>query len=295
MQLQTLTLAAILLGAPPTSPGLAKTVAEVEALSEAINAGEPVREQLFDALAQFRRHAPALAADPAAREVRSRAQLNLARTYLSDGATLSAAGVMDEVLRSTIGEQLPIDEFGPSLAALHAERRAALEQAGTASIELNCQVPCRAYVNERAVGSRVEGLYLGIYRIWIDADGVPEADEFHVEWVKLSEADRTYVVDFRVFTTPERRGPGERPIVDRVLPRPVEIALLTVGGAVVSAGGVMLGLNQHDERTQTIAGATLTGIGGAAMLIGGVTLAVDEVRIGQAHGRQAMLVWRMNF
>ncbi|MFO7567251.1 MAG: hypothetical protein R6X02_31695 [Enhygromyxa sp.] len=273
-----------------------QTLREVEALNEAINAGEPVREQLFDALARFRHYAPVLAADPEARAVRARAQLNLARTYLSDGATASAAGIVDEVLRSTIGEELPVEEFGPSLAALHAERRAALERGGTASIQFDCRVPCQAYVNERAVGGRIDGLYLGIYRIWIDAVGLPEAEEFHVEWIKLSKPNQTYTVEFVVFSPSSSADhPRDRPRLDRLMPRPVEIALLAAGGSIATTGAVMLGLRGDRGGSSVIAGAALTGLGAAALIVGGTTLAIDEVRLGPSRGRQAMLVWRMNF
>ncbi|HLT36743.1 MAG TPA: hypothetical protein VK034_10665 [Enhygromyxa sp.] len=261
---------------------------EIEALSEAINAGEPVRDALFDALAAVTRHAPLLAEDSQARAIRTRAQLNLARTYLSDGASASAAGVMDEILRSTIGEQLPVDEFGPSLVALHAERLAALTDAGTASIELRCRVPCRAYVNERAVGRRVDGLYLGIYRVWIEA--VDERGS-QLDWVRLSEPNQTRVVEFRgSLSVPAEAAPPPA----RVLPRAAQIALLAIGGGLATAGGLLLG-HAGDDPDRTIVGATLTGLGGAALLFGGVTLGVDEIRIGKAHGRQAMLIWQMNF
>src|SRR5690606_421503 len=115
------------------------TVAEVEALDARINVGEAVRTELFDALSDLTRYAPDLADDPAAREVRTRAQLNLARSYLSSGEHDSANGIMDEVIRSTIGEDLPIAEFGPSLVKLHAERVAALEERGTAELEVVCR------------------------------------------------------------------------------------------------------------------------------------------------------------
>lgn len=299
-------LAAILLAPAPTRSGTdsvgaespstsyEQAVREVEALNEAINAGEPVRDRLFDALASFTRYAPLLAADPEARAIRARGQLNLARTYLSDGASASAAGVMDEVLRSTIGEPLPVDEFGPSLAALHAEREAALTAAGTAGIEVRCQVPCRAYVDERAIGGRVDGLYLGLYRVWIEAIDEQIDGRVQLEWVKLSEPGRIYTVEF-LASAPTSIELAPAPA--RVLPRAVEIALLAIGGGIVTAGGLALGHAGHGDggRGRTIAGAALTGLGGAALLIGGLTLGVDEIRLGKTHGRQAMLIWRMNF
>jgi hypothetical protein len=296
VQLQSLLLAATLLAPatasePPTPPpSYAAMLAEVEALTEAINAGEPVRDQLFDALAEFPRHAPSLAADPDARAIRARAQLNLARTYLSEGARESAAGVMDEILRSTQGEALSVDEFGPSLAALYADRRAALEREGTANLEIRCRVPCRVYVNERAAGQRVEDLYLGIYRVWIEREHGDSTDS-HSEWVKLSEPNETVVVEFRA----SERPPYQPPKHERLMPRAVEITLLLVGGTAVTAGGLLLGVDADAGPNQQIAGAALTGVGGAALLLGGVSLSIDEVRLGDAKGRQATINWRVNF
>ena len=44
-----------------------------------------------------------------------------------------------------------------------------------------------------------------------------------------------------------------------------------------------------------VAGGTLFGCGGAALLAGGVTLGFDEVRVGNQRGRQAMVAWTLRF
>lgn len=296
MQIQALLFAATLLAPAPTSdvqaapPSYQAMLAEVEALTEAINAGEPVRDQLFDALAQFPRHAPLLAADPNGRAIRARAQLNLARTYLSEGADESAAGVLDEILRSTKGEALAVDEFGPSLAALYTQRQAALERAGTASLEVRCQIPCRVYVNERAAERRVDGLYLGIYRLWIEPE-THGATAAHSEWVKLSRPRETVIITFGA----RESIPSERPEPARIMPRAAELALVIVGGGALTAGALALGLDGDRSRAGRVAGATLTGLGGAALLLGGITLSVDEVRLRNTRGRQATLNWQLKF
>lgn len=302
MQIQALLLVATLLAPEPaserpTQSSYDEMLAQVEALTEAINAGEPVRDQLFDALANFPRHAPRLATDPAARAVRARAQLNLARTYLSEGANGSAAGVMDELLRSSIGEALPVEEFGPSLVNLHEQRRAALERAGTGSVEVRCAVPCRAYVNERAVGRRVDNLYLGIYRVWIEqASG--DSTQAHIEWVKLSEPNGTVVVEFPPRAADHAAhdsAPAPTHARERLMPRAAEIALLVVGGSAVTVGGLALGIRGRPTEGRQIFGVTMTGVGGAALLLGGVSLTVDEVRVGDARGHQALINWRLKF
>ena len=159
--------------------------------------GSRCAEILFDALAKLPSFAPVLAMDAAGREVRTRAQLNLARTYLAEGAEESAAGVMNEVLRSTIGETLPIEQFGPSLTALHAARETALIEAGTGSLQVKCVIPCRVYVNERASKRRVEGLYLGLYRVWVEAEDPRAGVEPRLQWVRLTQAGETKTVEFR--------------------------------------------------------------------------------------------------
>lgn len=42
-------------------------------------------------------------------------------------------------------------------------------------------------------------------------------------------------------------------------------------------------------------GYTLTVLGAAAMLTGGVLLTVDEVRVGRQQGTQATLTWTFRF
>lgn len=302
MQIHALLLIATLLAPEPASErptpsSYDELLAQVEALTEAINAGEPVRDQLFDALANFPRHAPRLATDPAARAVRARAQLNLARTYLSEGADESAAGVMDELLRSSNGEALPVEEFGPSLVKLHEQRRSALEHAGTASMEIRCAVPCRAYVNERAVGRRVDNLYLGIYRVWVE-QGTGDSGQAHIEWVQLAEPNQTVVVELPSSPADQAAhdsAPAAAHERERLMPRAAEIALLVVGSTAVTVGGLALGIQAPPTDGRQILGVTMTGVGGAALLLGGISLAVDEVRVGNARGQQALINWRLNF
>jgi hypothetical protein len=302
---------------PTTAHGYAATVAEIEALDQAINAGEDVRGPLFDALARLSGYAPSLAADPRARAIRTRAQLNLARIYLAEGGTVSAAGILDEVLRASMGEELPVAEFGPSLAALHDRRRAALEAAGTAGIGIECPSPVQAFIDEQAVAGETRGLYLGVYRVTLlvagaagdvgddgdDADdgddgdaGIDETHGLERHWVQLRQPGERVRVACRVATPaspPDDLAISAR--TERLLPRTVELGLVVFGAGVMTSGGLLLGLGDTRDRSQVIAGATLAGLGGAALMFGSIGFAVDEIRIGQARGRQALLHWRVEF
>jgi hypothetical protein len=295
----------------PTAQGYAETVAEIEALDQAINAGEDVRGPLFDALARLSGYAPSLAADPRARAIRTRAQLNLARIYLAEGGTLSAAGILDEVLRASMGADVPVAEFGPSLVALHDLRRVALEQAGTASIGIQCPdrgrssagpSGVRAFIDERAVTDETRGLYLGIYRVTLVVDGGEAGEVTERHWVQLRQPGELVRVTCRVATpSGERDEPGPRDGLaiaakrERLLPRAAELALVVFGSGVMTSGALLLGLGDRRDRAQVIGGASLVGLGGAALVFGSIGFAVDEVRVGETRGRQALLHWRVRF
>jgi hypothetical protein len=45
----------------------------------------------------------------------------------------------------------------------------------------------------------------------------------------------------------------------------------------------------------TVSGLVAIGVGSALLVTGGVMLSIDEVRLGNEKGRQAMLTWRMRF
>jgi hypothetical protein len=285
--------AMLLLQAP--TPTYEQAIAEVDALSDKINLGEPVNAELNEALAQLSKHAPTLAADPESQAIRIHAQLNLARSYLADGNRELAAVAMDDLLRSTIGEELPVADFGPALVQLHAERKAALASSGPGTIEVRCKVPCRVYINEHSSAERMEGMYLGIYRVWVEAANNPE--RFITERVSLTESAPAAVIDFAPAPEPhiEPRPQLPRP-VERIMPSSAETALVAVGASAALVGVLLLATSRGGERRgQMIGGATLTGLGGTALVIGGITLGVDEVRIGKLRGQQAMVGWRMNF
>ncbi|HLT35984.1 MAG TPA: hypothetical protein VK034_06855 [Enhygromyxa sp.] len=294
MHIHTLIMTAILLVEAPTQSH-DDAIRAVDTLDQKINMGEPVRAELADALGQLPDHAPSIAADPEARAIVTRARLDLARSYLTEGDRDGAAAVIDDLLRSTIGEQLQVDEFGPSLATLYAERQAALAQMGTGTIEVRCRVACRVFINERVSAGRIDGAYFGSYRVWVEAE--QDAGERVRQEITLSAAQPDVVVEFAPAPSPEVElppAPMPKPVA-RIMPAPAEAALTVLGVGVAVAGVLLLATNEQRIPSRTSAGATLTALGSASLLLGGITLGIDEVRAGQARGRQATIGWRMQF
>ena len=87
--------------------------------------------------------------------------------------------------------------------------------------------------------------------------------------------------------------PPDDPPPARIMPRTVESVILAAGVGLATAGALMLGL--QSSRGELAAGGTLFAIGGAAAIVGGVTLGIDEVRVGKQRGCQAMVVWTTRF
>lgn len=294
--LHTAILAATLLAQAPTQSHQ-QTLERVDALSDQINMGEAVDAELHAALLELHGHAPALAADQEARAARTRAQLNLARAYLVEGDRDAAARIMDEVLCSTSGEDLDLAGLGPALAALHAERLEALSSSGRGVIEVRCRVPCRVYINERSSGAtQIEDLFLGEYRIWVEAENDP--GELLLEQIELSDTRPHAVVEFGSVPAPRLevdRAAKTEGADQRVMPMPAETALVAIGTGMTIVGVVLLATNSNSERERSIVGGAMTGLGAAAMVLGGVTFGVDQVRINGVRGRQVTVGWRMRF
>lgn len=275
--------------------GYAEALATLLDLNERINLGEPVQAQLLEALTQLIQFTPELAEDAQALRDRSLAQLNLARSHLNEGKTDDAARVMDEVIRSSFGEELPLTRLGPSIGALHASRLEDFEAGGTASIAVSCELDCQVYINERRVDERTDGLYLGIYRVWVEAKGPHSRGEQLVQVVELREPGDVVELTLERDVPPPSPPPPPPPPPERLVGRSAEIALLVVGMGATAAGSLLMGVNPDQSKAQLGLGVALTVVGSGALVGGSVTLAIDEVRIGRHEGRQAVLGWGMRF
>lgn len=269
---------------------------------------------LVAAIEQLSSFGPEIAADPAARETLDLSLLNLARALLVSGDEARAAEIMDQVLRSAADRKLPIARFGPTLVDFHDQRRALLDERGTAAIQVQCHISCRVVIDARPASTDSGPLYLGPHRVWIESlDGSVPAVDYPIE---LSEAGATEVLHFAVVEpkceAPPVVTPPPPPPVEpkRILPRWAEISVAAIGVGAIVAGGVALGLDGKcpggldpiADAQQcptlyegTVPGLVAIGIGSALLVAGGVTLTVDEVRVGKQRGRQAMLGWTMKF
>ncbi len=294
-------LVAMLSFAPPDSGG--NTMQALQQAIDRVGTEQPETSivELEAALAEAAKH-PEIASSEDAQAKLANARLVLAWLHLAEGDDAAAAAAMDEALRSARGSELDAGKFGPAILELHDARKAVLGSSETGTIEIDCRVPCAVVVNERKADNPVTELPLGSYRVWISAtEGDPDWT-FHE--VELTLDASTQSLSFE--------GPTpiveERPVKSRkrMLPRWAEIVGLTAGLGLIAGGAVLMSLNGKcqgggDPATcpavydNTIQGASLLGVGGAVFLTFGAVLTVDEVRIGKAKGRQAMLTWTMRF
>lgn len=299
----------------------AKAVAAVEQGMVEINT-DPTQgiAALRAALAELHDFAPQLAHDPAALELRTMAELALARALLASGDADAAAASVDSALESLAGAALPVDHLGPSLGALVDQRERALAARGQARLKVACSVPCRVYVDERlSPANEAEGasLPVGQHRVWIESD---EAEPLRTT-LTLSDPQAALTLAYPELDTLEPPAPGlvgDDPQVEgslrssdskRAAPRWVEITTLVLGTAAAAAGGVLWALDSscpggadpndvaacpqlYDTRT---AGIALVSAGAAVALTGGVMLTVDESRLGDRRGRELALVWTTRF
>jgi hypothetical protein len=320
-------LAAIVMSPPepapvpePPAPGgnYEGAVAAVDEANIAVNrdpeANLATLEQAIDQLLGFGQQ---IAADPKGREALDLSLLNLARALLLTGAEDRATQVMDAVLLTAHDRKLPVKRFGPTLVNFHDDRRKALDEAGTGAILVNCRVSCRVVIDEQSATSSSGPLYLGSHRVWVEAaDGSAEPERHTVE---LDKVGVTEVVYYPVESDDECEIVAPVPVVEapvaapsrkRVLPRWAEIGVMVIGAGAIAAGGVLMGLDGKcpggldpmadaarcpELYEGTISGLVSLGLGSALLVTGGVMLTVDEVRLGNETGRQAMLTWRMRF
>lgn len=300
----------------------AKAVNAVEQALLEINT-DPARgiASLREALAELHEHAPQLAADAEALELRTMAELALARALLASGDPRAAAAVVDAALEGLGDARLPVDQLGPSLGALVEERQQALRERGQARLRVACAVPCRVYVNERESNAdEPDGaaVPLGAHRVWIESD---EASPLKTT-LTLRDADAAITLAYPEVPTvapapqviesePDRRQRRAlaRQSGPRVAPRWFEVSALVLGGAAVVAGAVLWALDDtcpggadrndleacpqmYDTRT---AGIALVSAGAGTALLGGVLLGIDAARLGDRRGHELALTWTTRF
>lgn len=135
---------------------------------------------LEQALAQLEKFPRRLHTDRDTLAKLGNARLSIVALLLEHDAA-AAAAVMDEAIRSAQGAELPVRRFGPDVLRLYEQRRTALAQLGTATIEVSCEVSCQVLVDERRSLNPSDPLHLGAYRVWVGAtDGNLEWQYYEV-------------------------------------------------------------------------------------------------------------------
>ncbi len=262
--------------------------------------------RLRDTLALLRQYTPQLATDLEGQELRTMAQLSLARALLAANDADGAREAMDEAIRTSRGDPLPSKQFGPGLVALHREREGMLAKLGTGSIEVTCHTSCRVFINERPASRQQGGLVPGSYRVWIEATDGSVAT---LEQIATIESDG--VVAQLVFGEPVDKPPPLPETKPHILPRWADILIMSAGAAAIGTGAALWaidgkcpkGANPQDTSacpqvyiTKT-AGIITVAAGGAALLSGTVLLSIDEVRTARSNKRSSAvtLSWQMRF
>jgi hypothetical protein len=311
---------ALFFASPPAVSGYQQAVAELERAMVEINTNPSGGiDTLRAALASLQAHGPQLADDPKALELRTMAELALARALLSSGDRAAAAAIVDGTLAGLGDTKLAINQLGPSLGALVEERQRMLADRGRARLRIACSVPCRVYVDERrSNAAEDEGamIPLGEHRLWIESE---QAEPLRTE-LALDEPGATLTIDYpepaaiapapELIDAPAQRHRREhRAAGSRVAPRWAEVGSLVIGGAAMVAGAVLWALDSKCPRgadpndlsacpqlfDTRVAGIALVSAGGATALLGGVLLGVDAARVGDRRGHEIALTWTTRF
>ncbi len=254
------------------------------------------------------------AAQPTIPEPVLEAHVILIRLYLAEGDTQAAEQAMDELIRTARDQVPPVRSYGLEVTNLHSQRQQVLQAAGTATLRIECEVECEVVINERSTSSE-ERLLLGPYRIWVRAKNGTASWEQHT--VELTEPDAVVTLTYEdpnpIEAPPPPPPPREPEKKQRMLPRGAEIAGVAVGAGLLVAGAVLLAFDgrcsatkQHPDSNSTLetcgdiyemtaGGAALLGVGGGLLVVSGVLLGVDEVRVGRARGHQAIVRFKLRF
>lgn len=242
------------------------------------------------------------------------ARVILIRLYLAEQDTQAAQQAMDDLIRSARDQTPPVRSYGQEVVDLYQARDDVLHAAGMATLEFACERECTHVINERQSTAASEQLLLGTYRVWI------KAAEQDAEWVfhevELAEPDTTKTISYADPKRVEIALPPPAPATPpkRMLPRAAEITGVAAGVGLIIAGAVLLSLDGKCSKTKqapsmdttmqdcgdtiyetTISGASLLGIGGGLLMVSGVLLSVDEVRVGRVKGQQVMLGATLRF
>lgn len=244
------------------------------------------------------------------------ARVILVRLHLADNNQPAARAAMDDLIRTAREQAPPVRSYGREVTELYEQRKAALQAAGDATLEIECEVDCEMIINERRTATASENLVLGTYRIWVKAATTDAEWEYHeIELVKPG-AVTTVVYENPNPPLVDEKAPLPPPLSStkkRILPRAAEIAGAAVGVGLVITGAVLLSFDGKcsvskeiatvdmtpaecgDVYNSTPGGVSLLAVGAGVLVISGVMLSVDEVRVGRAKGRQVLVGVTLRF
>jgi hypothetical protein len=310
----------ILTLAPPDAEGedYQQAIGDLESLVEIFSTSDRAQtiKSLERLLAIVGRHPDEAREDHTVSETLLQGWVILAGLYLAGGDTVAASDVMDEAIRTARGQTLPVREYGPKVNQLYKDRKAALQELGMARITVECEVACKVVINERLLPERSEDLFLGTYRVRVKAAEGDAPWEFHS--VDLTSAGTVATLTYKDPTPPEPEPapepqPEPKPKAKRMLPRGAEIAGIAAGVGLVIAGAVLLSFDGKCSVTKqpptsditpeacgniyetTPPGGALIGVGAGLLVVSGVMLSIDEVRVGRERGRQVMVGVSLRF
>lgn len=269
-------------------------------------------EAAIEASGAYPGEAPADGSVPQQRLV---ARVILIRLHLALGDQDAARAVMDSLIRMVAvgGEEPPVRSYGREVSYLYEDRKTALEAAGTGTLAIDCEVPCEVVLDERRLTDTSAEALLGPHRVWIRAsDAAPGSPgDWTYQEVELAEAGATQTLVYEDPAPPPEPEPEPPPPPPpppkRLLPRAAEIAGAAAGVGLLVAGAVLLSFDNKCSETNaaptegispsecgdiyesSASGLALIGVGGGLLVVSGVLLTVDEVRVGRARGRQVML------
>jgi hypothetical protein len=303
--------------APPENEEYQQSIGDLESLIENFSTADRPEtiKSLERLLPILGRHPDEVRDDHTVSENLLQGWVILAGLYLAEGDTAAASEIMDEAIRTARGQALPVREYGPKVNQLYKDRKAALQEAGMGAITVDCEVACKVVINERLLPERSEKLFLGSYRVWVKAVEGDAPWEFHA--VDLSSAGTVSTINYDDPTPPPPPPPPPQdsppPKVKRLLPRGAEIAGIATGVGLVIAGAVLLSFDGKCSVTKqpptpditpeacgniyetTPAGGALLGVGAGLLVVSGVMISIDEVRVGRERGRQVMVGVSLRF
>lgn len=259
--------------APPDHVAYQQAVGELQSViessvSEDRQAIIKALERLLDLVA---RCPDEVRSDDTVSETILRGWVILAGLYLAEGNEIAAREVMYQAIRAARGQTLPVREYGLVLNQLYQDCKASLETARMPTIAVDCGVDCNV------------------------------------------------VLSGRLLPAPPRQPPPRRlpdspaPKPTRMLPRGVELAGVAAAVGMIVAGAVLLSVDHKCETSRQPGpvrsfpepcghvhetrpgGVSLLGIGAGMLVVSGVSLSIDEVRVGRERGRQVMVGVSLKF